>query len=275
MSKFITILIMSVLNVLAFAQQPVTESPEAAQSAAVGSEVGSFWAMAQLGGNIGYGIMVVLALGVFLIVLKGIQLIVDRMQSRPILQTSFSQMDVEDIDNMVSHNQGSILGKTLGHLIDFHRAGGHAESIHNELVFYVDQENEGFETYRNWLHFLSASAGALGLLGTVWGVFLTFFGGNLDSEKILNGMGVALITTLLGLGVSLIINLFSTQIYGAFQKRLELVTRKADELRLHLLHIEGGLFKQQPAQPQTVNAAPYSGQETQPVANAQKRHWQG
>mgnify|MGYP005725968879 CR=1 FL=1 len=240
MPKFFTTILVFCLGNLMYAEPGASDTSGVASGVTTASDVGSFWAMAQLGGNIGYVIMVVLALGIFLIVLKGVQLFIDKTQSKALLHTSLSRMSVGEIKEMSGHYQGSILGKTIGHLIDFHHAGGHAESIHNELVFYMDQENENFETYRNWLHFLSDSAGALGLLGTVWGVFLTFFGGNLDSEKILNGMGIALITTLLGLVVSLIINLFSTQIYGAFQKRLEMVTRKADELRLHLLHLESG-----------------------------------
>ena len=198
-------------------------------------DVGSFWAMAQLGGGIGYIIMAVLALGLFLILFKGINLYIDKRNSRSLIGAGFAGMSLPAIMELTRESAQTIAGNTLRHLIEFHRAGGHAESMHNELVFYVDQENEKFETYRSWLNFLSDSAGALGLLGTVWGVFLTFFGGNLDSEKILNGMGIALITTLLGLVVSLVLNLFNTQIYGIFQRRLEMVTRKADELRLILL----------------------------------------
>lgn len=197
--------------------------------------IGSFWAMARLGGGIGYIIMAVLALGLFLILFKAINLFIDKRNSRPLIGAGFAGMPLPAIMELTRESAQTIAGNTLGHLIEFHRAGGQAESMHNELVFYMDQENEKFETYRSWLNFLSDSAGALGLLGTVWGVFLTFFGGNLDSEKILNGMGIALITTLLGLVVSLVLNLFNTQIYGIFQRRLEMVTRKADELRLILL----------------------------------------
>ena len=228
------------------------------------SDVDSFWAMAQLGGGIGYVILGVLACGLFLIFYKIINLVMDKRNSSALIGTVFQGMNADEVKSLANRSSNTILGSTIGHLIDFHQAGGQADSIHSELVFYMDQENEKFETYRNWLNFLSDSAGALGLLGTVWGVFLTFFGGNLDSEKILNGMGVALITTLLGLVVSLIINLFSTQIYGAFQRRLELVTRKADELRLYLLS-QGQTTRRAPLR-QTVAAETPAAQ----AATAQK-----
>jgi biopolymer transport protein ExbB/TolQ len=161
------------------------------------SDIGSFWAMAQLGGWIGYVIMGVLALGLFLIIYKRVDLFMDKRASQKLRQAAFHRMGLDEIESMT--NRQSLLAETIAHLIEFYRAGGQTSDIHQELVVYINQENERFETFRGWLNFFSDSAGALGLLGTVWGVFLTFFGGSLDSEKILNGMGVALITTLLGL----------------------------------------------------------------------------
>ncbi len=60
--------------------------------------------------------------------------------------------------------------------------------------------------------FISDSEGALGLLGTVWGMYTTFMGGIMQPQYIIGGMGVALVTTLYGLIASLIINLFTTEI---------------------------------------------------------------
>lgn len=234
MARLITILFlfMSGLTLALYGQEPVYMPGGA-------SDIGSFWAMAKLGGWIGYVIMGVLALGLFLIVYKALDLFMDRRASRKLRLAVFPQMGLDEIESMTSSNGNSLLSETLGHLIQFYRAGGRIADIHQELVVYINQENEHFETFRGWLNFLSDSAGALGLLGTVWGVFLTFFGGSLDSEKILNGMGVALITTLLGLVVSLIINLFNTQISSLFQRQLEAVTKKADELRFFLLQDRG------------------------------------
>ncbi|RMF62152.1 MAG: hypothetical protein D6748_00045 [Calditrichaeota bacterium] len=228
------------------------------------SDINSFWAMAQLGGGIGYLIMGVLAVGVFLILIKVIELILDKKNSRDLLRISFQDKSIAEIEEMVSDNGGSLLKNTILHLIHFFRAGGDARDMHQELIEYLEKENEKFEAYRNWLSFLSDSAGALGLLGTVWGVFLTFFGGNLDSEKILNGMGVALITTLLGLVVSLIINLFSTQLYSAFQRRLNLIGQKGDEFRLHLFR----LARQREKASETIAPSPTP---VQPVASTPQK----
>jgi hypothetical protein len=126
-------------------------------------------------------------------------------------------------------------------LVNLYRVSGSTQSVHQEISNFLQYITDQFDTFRGRMAFLSDSAGALGLLGTVWGMFLTFFGGNLgDSEKILNGMGVALVTTLIGLVVSLVLNFSTTELFSMFNKRLDLITQKSDELRLRLLEIERG-----------------------------------
>lgn len=211
------------------------------------SDIESFWAMARLGGGIGYVIMAVLAIGLFLILLKSIELLMDRKNSGRLRKAAYAALPLEEIEGLALRAKNSILGGMVAHLLAFyHVAGGHA-AMQQELVAYLDQQSENFETFRSRMNFLSDSAGALGLLGTVWGVFLTFFGGSLDSEKILNGMGVALVTTLLGLVVSLILSFGTTEIFGVFNRRLDTVSKKADELRLRLLREGGRPAMQTPA----------------------------
>jgi hypothetical protein len=87
------------------------------------------------------------------------------------------------------------------------------------------------------MEFLSETAGALGLMGTVWGMFTVFFQGTAQQDVILRGMGIALITTLLGLVVSIILNFASTELSTFFSRRLELVSLKSDELRFRLMEL--------------------------------------
>ncbi len=236
----------------------LTASPEDSTKALVSgavtevSDIQSFWNMAQYGGGVGYVIMGVLAVGLFLIVLKGIELLVDHYHSRPFLRASLAGMSFPEIEALSRNKDNSMLGETFRHLLAFYHSLGSAANMQQEVAAVIEQHIERFESFRNRLHFLSDSAGALGLLGTVWGVFLTFFGGNLDSEKILNGMGVALVTTLLGLVVSLIINLFSTEIYSFHHRKLDTVNKKADELRLRLLEFDRTGQKPAPAAALTV-----------------------
>ena len=86
--------------------------------------------------------------------------------------------------------------------------------------------------------FISDTAGALGVLGTVWGIFETFHGGKLDGPTILQGMSVSLVTTLVGLVISLVLNAGATSVFSLFNKQLSLLASRAEELRQALLFIE-------------------------------------
>ncbi|MFQ5627532.1 MAG: MotA/TolQ/ExbB proton channel family protein, partial [bacterium] len=184
------------------------------------SKIMTFWELYQHGGNIAYIIMGVLAVGIFIIVAKAVELFIDWRNAKHLFKLPFR--DLDRVKEALAKSKPSYLKEMLQHLISFFDAGYSAANTQFELNVFKHVKYEKFESYQGWLHFLSDSAGALGLLGTVWGVFLTFFGGNLDNEKILDGMGMALITTLFGLIVSLIINLGNTKIFSSFNNRMEL-----------------------------------------------------
>ena len=204
------------------------------QTAAESTVIGSWWEISQKGGGIGYVIFGVLAVGLFLIFLQMLNLLTDYIHSKDLRKTNFLARPIDEIEELVTKKKNSFLNEMIARLLSFHKTSSGGVDMHQEVQAFIDQKIEKYEAFKSRLNFLSDSAGALGLLGTVYGVFLTFFGGELDSEKILNGMGVALITTLLGLVVSLIINFFGTEINSAFQSRMELLLQKGDELRLRL-----------------------------------------
>lgn len=109
--------------------------------------------------------------------------------------------------------------------------------LHDEITNFVAFRQDQFGVFRRRMEFLSDTAGALGLMGTVWGMFTVFFQGTAQQDVILRGMGIALITTLLGLVVSIILNFSATELSTFFGKRLEQVSRKSDELRFRLMEL--------------------------------------
>ncbi len=63
--------------------------------------------------------------------------------------------------------------------------------------------------YIEWLNLIGNIAPMLGLMGTVWGITLTFFeivkkaGGQVNPADLAKGIGTALVTTLLGLSIAI------------------------------------------------------------------------
>jgi hypothetical protein len=119
--------------------------------------------------------------------------------------------------------------------------------LHDEITNFVSSQQDQFGVFRRRMEFLSDTAGALGLMGTVWGMFAVFFQGTSDRDVILRGMGIALITTLLGLVVSIILNLSATELSTYFEKRIDRIAKKSDELRFRLLELAAAARARTPA----------------------------
>ncbi len=81
-----------------------------------------------------------------------------------------------------------------------------------------------------WLNLIGNIGPMLGLLGTVWGMIMTFFtiveeggGGSPDPAKLAGSIGVALVTTLLGLMVAIP----AMSIFAFLRNRIDALTSEA------------------------------------------------
>lgn len=200
-------------------------------------DVATFWSLTKLGGGISIAIFGVLAIGLFLIVFQVFELMRDKVRGRALTTASYHNLSLSEVSQLVMNQPNSLVVRLYSVLLSIFQTTGSTRNFHDEIANYIQLQHNRFGTFRSRLSFLSDTAGALGLLGTVWGMFVTFFGGNLDSQRILNGMGLALVTTLIGLVVSIILNFCATEVYSIFNKRLELISSKADEFRLWLMAI--------------------------------------
>lgn len=200
-------------------------------------ESGSIWDMIGQAGPIQYPIYLILIAGVFLISLRSYEFYTDRQLSEELEDTSFRHMSLNEISSKISTQQDFMLSRIMAKLLNVFETNRNADYLHDEISNYNSNQQDNFNTFKNRIDFLSDTAGALGLLGTVWGMFMVFSSGTLEKERILMGMGLALMSTLLGLVVSITLNFFSTLTEGYFSDHLEKVTSKADELRFRLIEL--------------------------------------
>ncbi len=100
-----------------------------------------------------------------------------------------------------------------------------ASDFGSETSSFIQNLKDQFNTFVTRMYYLSDTAGALGLLGTVWGMFMVFFGGTMLMDEILHGMGVALATTIVGLIISITLNTFTTLISNKFDRHLDFISK--------------------------------------------------
>lgn len=224
-----------------------------------GFALGDFWSLTQQAGPLRWPIFFVLAVGLVQVFVKLYELTRDRRVSGELRKTDFASMSLDDITRVVARQEESMLSTLQSTMVNVFQTRPGEGQLHDEISNFVSFQQDQFGVFRRRMEFLSDTAGALGLMGTVWGMFTVFFQGTAQQDVILRGMGIALITTLLGLVVSIILNFSATELSTFFDKRLEQVSRKSDELRFRLMELV-------PEPAPVVVAAPAAAPAPAPVA---------
>jgi biopolymer transport protein ExbB/TolQ len=198
----------------------------------------SLWDITRFGGVFRWFIIGIFILGMITILYKVSELMLDSQHSHELEKLNFRKVTLVDVMRVIKNNKTSMISHLFKYMLDLYQTRRSAEGFSDEIIDFVHTQQDRFGAFQTKMAFFSDTAGALGLLGTVWGMFLTFFGGDLEKHKILSGMGVALITTLMGLVVSIFLNLFATQAHGYFRKRIDKVTELGNQFRLRLHQLE-------------------------------------
>jgi len=164
----------------------------------------------------------------------------DRERSKILLAQQINPSTLNQIGGLLNMGQPSRASRMFTLMIMTFNKTGRAENLTDDMNSFLADDRQTYETFNRVMSFLSDSAGALGLLGTVWGIFVTFYAGKLDGETILKGMSVSLMTTLVGLIISLLLNLGSTTAFAWYNSQMKLLSARAEDLRQALLGFQRG-----------------------------------
>ncbi|MFQ5627950.1 MAG: Ig-like domain-containing protein [bacterium] len=201
------------------------------------SAISSLLQLTALAGPFRWFILLTLAIGIAFAVWEAAKLLDDYLKSRRAMATPFKTMAAGDVNRVFAGIQTTFLAQIGSKLLEVFEKTNSTQSFAEEISQAIRLRQQQFNSFSTTINFLSDTAGALGLLGTVWGMFITFFSETWDTTTILRGMGIALVTTLLGLAVSIILNFCSTNIFRFFNSSILRISGKADELRMALLAV--------------------------------------
>ena len=109
---------------------------------------------------------------------------------------------------------------------------------------YRESEESRHSNFQNRFYYLSDAAGGLGLLGTVLGIFRAFSQkqSGMDEAALIGAMGIALVTTFLGIVVSLILNVLAGEMGAAVTRRVQNGQSKLEALQ-EMLMTENGAHR--------------------------------
>jgi biopolymer transport protein ExbB/TolQ len=182
--------------------------------------------------------VIITAAGIMLITYKTLFEHREKTRSSRLLQEKIKANNVRNLVQIIRGSNSTRASRLMYQVITTFDKTNRAEPIGDDINQFLASERDSFETFIKINGFLSESAGALGLLGTVWGIFQTFHAGKMDGPMILQGMSIALVTTLVGLIISLVLNMGGTYVFTLFNGHLNLIANKAEELRQALLYME-------------------------------------
>lgn len=215
--------------------------------------------------GIGYLLVIVFFLGILFIFQKWLVLMREKKDGEKIPVSKMKTMSYDDIQNMFTQVKnaspdvdGDEPGVTknvpllkrifrkkkttafqlLSKLYKVFESQKSTSSFIEETSSYIQYLKDQLNPFFTRLSFLSDTAGALGLLGTVWGMFLVFHKGSPDPDDTLRGMGIALATTIVGLVISIILNSFTTVISNIFDKHLDFINTMSSTFHERMLQEE-------------------------------------
>ncbi|MDZ7292795.1 MAG: MotA/TolQ/ExbB proton channel family protein [candidate division KSB1 bacterium] len=194
------------------------------------------------GGVIMYPIYLVFIIGLGVLVYQMVRIVFDKKRMKPIranIERSLSPQQEEfdrksavlGIWKIVAEYPQSLMAQLFEKLCGLWHRDPSAESLQTEIQGYMETTKERYELLRSFTVLLSDTAGALGLLGTVWGMYITFMPGKLESSQVILGMGTALVTTIGGLVVSILLNFGIAFVHNTFLTHLGYIEEQADKFR--------------------------------------------
>ena len=140
--------------------------------------------------------------------------------------------DIEGAKDICRDTRGPVASICYQGLL---RIGESIENIERSVVSYGAVQTANLERGCSWIKLCITIAPSLGFLGTVIGMVMAFdnirVAGDISATIVASGMKVALITTIFGISVALVLQLF----YNYIVSKIEHITSQMEESAITLL----------------------------------------
>ena len=188
-------------------------------------------------GNAGFMSLVALALviGLAFCIERIIYLTLSEINAKKFMETICRKIEEDDIEgakDICRNTRGPVASICYQGLL---RIGEKIENIERSVVSYGSVQMANLERGCSWIKLCITIAPSLGFLGTVIGMVMAFddirVAGDISATIVASGMKVALITTIFGIIVALVLQLF----YNYIVSKIEHITSQMEESAITLL----------------------------------------
>ena len=190
-------------------------------------------------GNAGFMSLVALALvlGLAFCIERIIYLTLSEIKAHKLMEdieSRLKQDDVEGAKALCRNTRGPVASVCYQGLLHIHQS---MDAIERSITNYGGLQAANLEKGCSWIKLFIAMAPSLGFLGTVIGMVMAFDqiqqAGDIGPTIVASGMKVALITTIFGIVVALILQLF----YSYILSKIERLTAQMEESAITLLDL--------------------------------------
>ena len=190
-------------------------------------------------GNAGFMSLVALALilGLAFCIERIIYLSLSEINTKKFMEDLEGKIAADDIEGakqMCRETRGPVASICYQGLIRIHES---IDNIERSIVSFGTIQTANFEKGCSWIRLFIAMAPSLGFLGTVIGMVMAFDqiqnAGDISPTIVAAGMKVALITTIFGIIVALILQLF----YNYILSRIDRLTAEMEEAAIMFLDV--------------------------------------
>lgn len=190
-------------------------------------------------GNVGFMSLVALALvlGLAFCIERILYLMMSEIKSRKLLDDVEARLKADDLEGarqLCRSTRGPVASVCYHALQHIHQP---MDAIERSVTNYGGLQATNLEKGCSWIKLFIAMAPSLGFLGTVIGMVMAFDSiqtrGDISPTIVAQGMKVALITTIFGIIVALVLQLF----YSYILSKIEHLTAQMEESAIRLLDL--------------------------------------
>ena len=186
-------------------------------------------------GGFQWPILVVLVAGLMTLALAAVRIFMDRRASRRLRELAIQEVTMDDFIQVLGENRDTLYRRALEGMCEVWHGIPEPSALGYEARNVIDRARSMYERTQRMVVFLSGTAGGLGLLGTLVGIYTLFSAETRDAQTVFAGIAIAVVSTLLGIIVSIILEFLEALLHSWTSKYMAAAEEWATEVRYRLL----------------------------------------
>ncbi len=183
-------------------------------------------------GGFQWPILAVLIAGLMVLMLRVVRLFRDHLAARPLMQLRLESITLVNLTNARRSASDSLYTRLLTGVLQLHR---NPEAMGREVSDVATAAHTAYQRTQRIVTYCSSTAGGLGLLGTLVGIYALFSAGTRDAQTIFAGIAIAVVSTLLGIVTSILLEFFEAVMHGYVSRYIESAQVWAQKVRNRVL----------------------------------------